>query len=79
MDTSHRQSDGHRSVRHRGLTALVVHKSVESLQLQGVPSLLIEGMEFLHACIWVIDALAVLWLCGTAAVKFCKKVTRGKR
>jgi len=61
-----------------GLAALVVHKSVESLQRRGVPSLLIEGMEILHACIWVIDALTVLWLCGTAAIKFCKKVTRGK-
>ena len=61
-----------------GLAALVVHKSVEKLQLWGVPSLLIAGMEILHACIWVIDALAVLWLCGTVAIRFCKRVTRGK-
>jgi hypothetical protein len=61
-----------------GTAAVVVHKSVERLQLWGVPSHLIEGMEILHGCIWVIDALAVLWLCGTAAIRFCKKVTRGK-
>jgi len=52
-----------------GLTVLVVHKSVERLQLWGVPSLLIDGMEILHAFIWAIDALAVLWLCGVAAIK----------
>jgi hypothetical protein len=61
-----------------GLAALVVQKSVERLQLWGVPSLLIVGMEILHACIWLIDALAALWLCGTVAIRFCKKVTRGK-
>jgi len=61
-----------------GLAALVVHKSVGILQRRGVPSLLVEGMEILHACIWVMDALAVLWLCGRAAIKFCKQVTGGK-
>jgi hypothetical protein len=34
-----------------GFAALVVQKSVEKLQLWGVPSLLIAGMEILHACI----------------------------
>jgi hypothetical protein len=61
-----------------GFAALVVQKSVEKLQLWGVPSLLIAGMEILHACIWVMDAFAVLWLCGRAAIKFCKQVTGGK-
>jgi hypothetical protein len=57
------------------VAALVAHKSVEKLQLWGVPLALIEGMEILHACVWVIDALAVLWLCGFAAIQFCKRVT----
>jgi hypothetical protein len=61
-----------------GFAALVVHKSVERLQLWGVPSPLIAGMEILHASIWVMDAFAVLWLCGRAAIKFCKQVTGGK-
>ena len=61
-----------------GFAALVVQKSVEKLQLWGVPSLLIAGMEILHVCIWVIDAFAVLWLCGRAAIKFCKQVTGSK-
>jgi hypothetical protein len=60
-----------------GAAALVVHKSVERLQLWGVPSNLIAGMEILDTCIWVIDALAVLWLCGVAAIRFCNKVVRG--
>jgi len=60
-----------------GMAALVVHKSVEKLQIWGVPSTLIEGMEVLHVCVWAVDALAVLWLCGVAAIKFCRKVMRG--
>ena len=60
-----------------GLAALVVHKSVERLQLWGVPSDSIEGMEVLHDCIWTINAFGVLWLCGSAAIRFCKRVTRG--
>ena len=61
-----------------GLATLVVQKSVEKLQMWGIPSPLIAAMEILHACICVMDALAVLWLCGTAAIKFCKQVTGGK-
>lgn len=60
-----------------GLAALLVHKSVERLRLWGVPSVLIEGTEILDRCIWVIDALVVLWLCGRAAIDFCGKVSRG--
>lgn len=60
-----------------GLTALVVHKSVEQLRLWGVPSDLIEGMEILHSCVWTFNAFAMLWLCGSAAIRFCKRVTRG--
>jgi hypothetical protein len=59
-----------------GLMALIVHKSVERLQLWGVPSDLIEGVEVLHAYIWVINAFAALWLCGSAAIKFCGRVRR---
>ena len=62
-----------------GIAALVVHKSVEKLQLWGVPSNLITGMELLDACIWLIDALAVLWLCGVAAIRFCAKVLGEQR
>ncbi len=60
-----------------GLAALVVHKSVEKLQLWGVPSALIEGMEIFHADLWVIDALAVSWLSTTAVFRFCRQATRG--
>jgi hypothetical protein len=59
-----------------GLMALIVHKSAERLQLWGVPSDFIEGVEALHVCIWVINALAVLWLCGSAVIKFCERVKR---
>jgi len=62
-----------------GFAALVVHKSVEKLQLWGVPSNLIAGMEILDTCIWLIDALAVLWLGGVAAIRFCTKVLGEQR
>ena len=60
-----------------GIAALLVHKSVEKLQVSGVPSNLIEGMELLDVCMWGIDALSVLCLCGVAAIKLCNKVIRG--
>ena len=61
-----------------GVTALVVHKSVEQFQLWGVPSDLIEGMEVVNACIWTINVFAVWWLCASAAIRFCKRVTRSR-
>lgn len=57
------------------VASLVVHKSVERLQLWGVPSLLVAGMEILHIYIWLVDALAVAWLCGAAVIKFCRTVS----
>ena len=59
-----------------GLMALIVHKSVERLQLWGAPSDLIKGVEVLHVYVWVINAFAVLWLCGSAAIKFYERVRR---
>jgi hypothetical protein len=61
-----------------GLAALVVHKSVEIFHSLGVPSNLIAGMRLLDTCMWDIDALSVLWLCGTLTYKFCIKVVRGE-
>jgi hypothetical protein len=61
-----------------GFSALIVHKSVVRFRLWGVPSNLISGMEVLDVCIWGIDALTVLWLCGALTVRFCRNVFGGQ-
>ena len=61
-----------------GLGTLVAHKSVEQLRFWGVPSMFIEGMEVLHAFIWLMCALAIAWLCMVGTIRFCRKVSRGE-
>jgi hypothetical protein len=59
-----------------GLSSLVVHKSVERLQLWGVSSMLVQGMKFLHTYMWLVDALGVAWLSSTATFRFCQRATK---